>query len=332
MRGVKFIGGVALTALLLSAPGAAALGAAEGMLQWYASVAPALFPFLALMPLLTCPEATGVYERLLGRRMEARFNLPGAAASALAVGMLAGSPAGAMAARRVAARSGMNEGQLHRLALAAAGFSPAFLVSGVGAGMLGSAALGWKLAFAQAASQLAMARLLRQVWPDRTRPVSALPGEADAPPVRAAVLAVLGICGYMALFGAIAFALRAWAGPGVADALLCLMDVPSGARLLAGLSAPIGARLMLLAMLICFGGGCVAAQNLGALKGCGMDALEYLGMRTVAALLGGGAMALLLGLPEFALSMGRENPLAAACLCAALLSVPVLARLKKVGS
>ena len=80
--------GLALAALLLSAPQAAALGAARAMAQWYASVAPALFPFLALMPLLTCDEAATVYELLLGRAMRALFDLPGSTAPALAVGMI----------------------------------------------------------------------------------------------------------------------------------------------------------------------------------------------------------------------------------------------------
>ena len=129
-----------------------------------ASVAPAVFPFLALMPLLTCDEADGPTSALLGRVDRRCSACPARRPRRMVIGMVAGSPAGALAARRVAARSGMDRGQLHRVAVAAMGFSPAFLISGVGAGMLGSAAMGWRLALAQLLTQLTLALLLRGAW------------------------------------------------------------------------------------------------------------------------------------------------------------------------
>ena len=94
MKRLKWLGGLAAMALLLSKPQAASRGATEALERWYASVAPALFPFLALMPLLTCGEAVGVYEKLLARPMRVCFKLPGAAAPGMIVGMAAGTPAG----------------------------------------------------------------------------------------------------------------------------------------------------------------------------------------------------------------------------------------------
>ena len=332
MRWFKFLSGLALAALLLSAPQAAALGAARAMAQWYASVAPALFPFLALMPLLTCDEAATVYELLLGRAMRALFDLPGSTAPALAVGMIAGSPAGAVTARRIAARSGMDRGQLQRLAVAGAGFSPAFLVGGVGAGMLGSAALGWRLLLGQLLTQLTLLVATRRLWRDREHPVEPLPEEAEASPVRSAVLVALTVCGYMALFGALTGALRAWIGRGASNALLCLLDVPSGARLLAASGVEARIVLPLLAGMCGFGGICVAAQNLRALKGCGIPAGEYLAARLLAAGLCAGFVALMArfdGLGRLPFDAVRQNPLAAAALVACALSVPVLVKMRK---
>ena len=325
MRWFKFLSGLALAALLLSAPQAAALGAARAMAQWYASVAPALFPFLALMPLLTCDEAATVYELLLGRAMRALFDLPGSAAPALAVGMIAGSPAGAVAARRIAARSGMDRGQLQRLAVAGAGFSPAFLVGGVGAGMLGSAALGWRLLLGQLLTQLTLLVATRRLWRDCVQPVEPLPAEAEASPVRSAVLVALTVCGYMALFGALT-------GPRPSNALLCLLDVPSGARLLVASGAEARIVLPLLAGMCGFGGICVVAQNLRALKGCGIPAGEYLAARLLAAGLCAGFVALMArfdGPARLPFDAVRQNPLAAAALVACALSVPVLVKMRK---
>ena len=329
---LKPLAALALMALLLARPQAAALGALRAMAAWAASVAPAVFPFLALMPLLTCDEAARAYEKLLGGLTARLFRLPGAAAPAMVIGMVAGVPAGPLAARSVAARTGLDRGQLQCLAIAAMGFSPAFLISGVGAGMLGSAALGWRLLLGQLLTQLTLLVATRRLWRDRLQPVEPLPEEAEASPVRSAVLVALTVCGYMALFGALTGALRAWIGRGASNALLCLLDVPSGARLLAASGVEARIKLPLLAGMCGFGGICVAAQNLRALKGCGIPAGEYLAARLLAAGLCAGFVALMArfdGSARLPFDAVRQNPLAAAALVACALSVPVLVKMRK---
>ena len=336
MRGAKWrwLGAMALAALLLARPGAAMAGAARAMAQWATSVAPALFPFLTLLPLLTCDEAARAYRRLLGRPLRVVLDLPGAAASAMLVGVMAGAPACAMAARSVAARGGMDRGQLKRLALAVTGFSPAFLIGGVGMGLMGDAALGRRLLLAQLITQLTLSLLLRRAFRRETGPVAALPGGGEDQPVRAAVQAVLGVCGYMMLFQSTAQALAGFMGPVPAGVLLCLMDAPSGARVIAGLPPTFNAvKPLLLAAECGFGGGCVELQNLTALKDCGLRAPTYLATRALAAAIGVGCMALLSRLDAGGgAAMLRRlgaQPLETAALGAAILAIPVLARLRK---
>lgn len=333
MRQLKWLSALGLVALLMSRPQAATLGASMAMANWYASVAPALFPFLALMPLLTCREAVQAYERLLGRAMKTLFDLPGGAAPAMFIGMVGGMPAGAIAARHIAARSSMNRGQLHRVASAFAGFSPAFLVGGVGAGMLGSAALGWKLWEAQLLTQLTLALLLRRAWRDRTQPVPELLEGGGDQPVRAAVLTVLTICGYMALFGALNVVAASYIGRRSANALLCLLDVPSGALWLSSQPMDEVWKLTLLAAMCGFGGMCVAMQSLSALKGCGMSAVEYTGLRALAGAISAGWMALLLrvSLRDASMLLVKlwENPYQTAALFASILAIPALFKIRK---
>lgn len=329
---VRPLAGLLLAALLLARPQAAAAGALAAMARWHDAVAPSVFPFLALLPLLTGDEAIRAYAALLGRAAEALFKLPGAAASAMVVGMAAGTPAGAIAARRVAARSGMNRGQLQRLAVIATGFSPAFLIGGIGAGLLGSVPLGWRLALAQALTQLTLALLLRNAWADRTEPVPAADPAREEAPVRGAVLTALTIGGYMALFGALGAAARSIAG-GAADGLLCALDVPTGASLIASLPLEPSAKLVCLAAICGFGGVCAILQGLGALQDCGIRAGECFALRALAGALCAG-WALLLGEigrigPPHAL---RSQPLAAAGLCVSLLALPVWIKCVKSNS
>ena len=314
--------------LLLSKPGAAAQGAAGAMVQWYASVVPALFPFLALMPLLTCEEAVAAYEALLARPMRRCFNLPGAAAPGMMIGLVAGTPAGAMAARDIAVRAGLNRGQLQRLAMATAGFSPAFLVSGIGASMLNSPAMGWRLVGAQLLTQISLLLLLKHSWVLRTAPVCSSVSTMEERLIRGAMLGVLTICGYMMLFGALTSALGAWVGQIPAKALLCLLDVPSSALWVSGMALPESVKLPLLAGLCGFGGLCVIAQSLGVLKGCGVKALEYICVRALAGLLCASYMVLLQKLPPNGslrlIEPIRKNPLAVGGFIGANLAVPVL--------
>lgn len=328
---LKPLAGLLLAGLLLARSGAAAAGAIAGMARWYEAVAPSVFPFLALLPLLTCEAAIRAYAALFGRATRALFNLPGAAASAMAVGMMAGTPAGALAARRVAARAGMDRGQLQRLAVASMGFSPAFLVGGVGAGMLKSAALGWRLALAQGLTQLTLALLLRRAWRDRTEPVPDADSPREEAPLRGAVLSALTIGGYMALFGALGASARSVVGP-AADGLTCVLDAPSGAALLAALPLPAEARLAALAAVCGFGGVCAILQGLGALRGCGIRAGECFALRALAGLLCAGWTALLGMAGGVAPPFVRAEPLAAAALGASALAVPVLLKYTKSNS
>ena len=328
MKYLKGLGGLAAMVLLLSNPRAAAQGAAGAMVQWYASVAPALFPFLALMPLLTCGEAVAVYKALLTRLMGRCFNLPGAAAPGIMIGLVAGTPAGAMAARDIAVRAGLNRGQLQRLAVAAAGFSPAFLVGGIGAGMLNSPVMGWRLVAAQLLTQVSLLLLLKHCWVLRTTPVGVSASVIEERPIRGAVLGVLTICGYMMLFGALSSALGVWVGQTPAKILLCLLDVPSGALRVSGMALPESVKLPLLAGLCGFGGICAIVQSLGALKGCGVKAGEYMGVRALAGLLCAAYMVLLQKLPSLGglrlIEPIRKNPLAAGGFIGANLALPML--------
>ena len=199
----KLLLGVGLTLLLLCRPEDAANGAREALCQWYYVVAPSLFPFMALMPLLTCPEANRCYDAALGGLMRRLFGLPGSAASPMIVGMLAGSPAGCAAARAVAVAEGYTLGQLERVAMACCGMSPAFFISAVGAGMLGNAGLGHLLLRSQALAQVSMLALTGAFCRggEGVRPAE---NDAGGNPV----LTIINVAGTMALFGAIAGALR----------------------------------------------------------------------------------------------------------------------------
>lgn len=275
---------LAVAAAILLRPQAAVDGARGAMRLWCESVAPSLFPFLALMPALTGAEACRAYERLLGGLMGRLFGLPGAAAPAVAVGMVAGSPGGAIAVRSVAAQAPLSRADAKRLALALPGVSPAYLVLGVGHGLLGSAALGWRLAAVQAFVQLSLLVCLRGLPAgENMEEKIALPRPDRPAGMAAAVESALSICGYMVLFSAVAAVLTGPLGALPGAVLLLAADLPSGLARIFCLKEPLSALLGCAA--IGFGGLCIGAQNIDALREIGVRPGEYFCIRGLAAAL-----------------------------------------------
>lgn len=327
MKHLKWLLGIALAMLVLKYPDAAAAGALRGAAQWYANVAPALFPFMALLPLITCREALEVYEKWLGGPMRTLFGLPGAAAPALVTGMLAGSPAGALAVRRAAANSQMSEGQVERLAVATCGLSPAYLIGGIGACLLGDPAKGRMLLRAQILTQLSLAWLFRGSAATRAKTVNIIEETRDDPSVRGAVLVVLGVCGYMALFGAIARAASRLIGDTAGRVLICLLDLPSGAAV-AAQSVPTAWRLPVLAGMCGFGGACIMAQNIGVLRDCGLRPVRFCAFRLLAAIMNAGFVWINMTLSIHFSKFSDVSPLQISAIIAIILTVPAIWGLK----
>lgn len=273
MKKLKFLSAVLAAILILLRPQTAVNSAQQAMRLWYTSVAPAVFPFLALMPMLTGREACAAYNAVFARIMQPVFRLPGAAAPAVIVAVLAGSPGGAVAIRRIASETGMSRSQMNRLAMCVCGVSPAYLILGVGVSLHGSAAYGIRLALIQLAVQLGMLFFTGKMKDSEEAPVSKLPDRGN-PGVQTAVLTTLGICGYMMLFGVLAGVLSDLTGNAAGKFLLTVMDLPSGLAALPPNICP-----AITGAAVGFGGLCIAAQNMSALGNAGWT--EYLRGRSI---------------------------------------------------
>lgn len=256
----KPLGAALACALLLVFPGPALEAALEAMSLWARAFAPALLPFFAVTPALCCPEAAALYERALGRGMEGLFGCPGRGAAPLAVGFMAGSPAGATALSRV--KEGMTGAQATRTLLLSAGLSPAFLVASVGGAMLGDPALGRVLLQSQIGAVLLSGLLLRHAFRGQEKVVCG--GESRSgwaePPLRGAVAGVLTVCGWMVCFGVLARLILLAAG-GLGPALLPLLEITGGCGQIAAWPLPGQVKLTVLGFFCGAGGLAVFLQN-----------------------------------------------------------------------
>lgn len=257
---VKLMLALGFAAALAAFPAEAGAAALEGMHSWAHSVAPAMFPFVAVMPYLTCNEARRVYDRLLGGAVRRAFRLPGGCASAVVTGLMAGSPAGALAVRRVAAAEKLTRGQAARLAGIACGVSPMYALSVMGSALAGSRAVGWRLVIAQTTAQLVTGLMFRRAFEGENELLEPELQHETERPVSAAVQAVMRVGGYMALFSAGLALARRMLGDWVMYASP-FIDLPAGAEFCARSALPEWASAAALG----FGGICIACQNIGAL-------------------------------------------------------------------
>ncbi len=248
-----------LTALLLLNPKAAAAAAEEGLRLCVRTVIPSLFPFFTAVGLLTQLGAAETLQGLFAPLMGPLFHLRGACALPLLAGLLGGYPTGARTAAALYREGTLQREEAERLLGFCNNCGPSFLLGYVGAGTLGSSALGGRLLLVHVVSALLTGMLVCRIRPVRCAP--ALPSRLPAVPqtfarsvtgaVSRALSATLSICAYVVSFR-------------TAAALLPLPPLCLGAvELISGLAAlPSGrAGFVLAAAFTAWGGLSVHCQS-----------------------------------------------------------------------
>ena len=218
---MRLLTAVCLLAYLLIDSGGALLRAREAIALWASSVAPSLFPFLALLPALTDEAALVIYEKLFGKCMKKLFRISGACAAPCLIGMIAGSPAGSVATLRAYRSGAVSRRDARVLTALSTGAGPVFIISSVGGGMMNDVSKGVKLFLCAWISSLITAFLVSRVCTEGENAFSGGGKSADAPgAIREAVLGVLTVAGYMTVF-------RVFAG-GLPETVYAFFEISGG--------------------------------------------------------------------------------------------------------
>ncbi len=263
---LRLIAGIVFAAMLLISPAEALSAARQAIAVWAGSFVPALLPFFIVTPALSSDEAAQLYAKVFGRAFEFLFGCPARLSGAALIGMMAGSPAGSIAAARL--RGSATDAELTRGALLASGVSPGFLISAVGVAMLGDAHLGVILLRAQLGALLLGGLILRRAFsggaPSIPRQVSETP-RGDI--FLGASLAMLSVCAHMVAFAAAAHVVAQVLPSGYETGVLAMMEVSGGCAAVSSLMLSRAVRLILIAMCCGFGGLAIMTQNLRRLSG-----------------------------------------------------------------
>ena len=312
------LGLLCATLALMFWPQEAMEAAREGLRLCYNVILPSLFPFFVLSALVVDLGLAGYIGRALEGLMRPLFNVPGACASAFALGFVGGYPVGARTALSLYQKGLCTRTEAERLLAFCNNSGPAFILGVVGAGVFASSKVGLLLYLAHAAASVCVGLLFRFYKREGKRRERRASPTFEAERITVAFtgaiknsfLSTLNICAFVVFF-TVVIKLLFLSGllPGLAGVLGALLS-PLGfstrwaERLLTGLieltsgvwtltgDGSTSGKLSMAAFLLGWAGLSVHCQVLSFLGGSGLSVRTYIGGK----LLHGGLSALFIGL------------------------------------
>ncbi|MDD2362924.1 MAG: hypothetical protein PHH84_08240 [Oscillospiraceae bacterium] len=308
---------MAACGILLIWPNAASSGISRGLAICSSIIIPSLFPFIVLAGFIVKSGLCASIGRRFERPTRLIFGLPGCCAPGILISLIGGYPAGGIAVGELVRQGLITREQGRRMLSFCVNGGPAFIVSAIGAGMLGSVKYGVMLYSAHIAASVLIGILLR-IGTDthgnkkpskKPAPVSAshmTAASAFVESVGSACYSLLIMCGFIVLFASLlsisdasgasakfqAVMVNIFKGiwpestlKGIAACIFpCLIEVSCGsveaARI--GSEAP-----LLLGIALGWGGLSVHCQVAAALKGQKLIGRGFFAMRFLHAMLGG---------------------------------------------
>lgn len=152
----------------ISAPETVFSAATESIELWSDTVVPSMLPFFILNHLLASAGGLTLIGKIFERPVRAILKLPGEAAFVLAAGYSTGVPVSAAVIADLRKKNILSRKQGEHLLAFAANVSPGFLLSALGAGMLGNVSFGVFLAAVQYGTNLGMTLLFSAFTHDNT--------------------------------------------------------------------------------------------------------------------------------------------------------------------
>ena len=244
---------------------AAISAAEEGVRLCLETVIPSLFPFF----ILTVPITQFLWGRKLSRKFAKRLGVPAGSEGLLLVGMLGGYPMGPKAVAS-AYQAGCICRQDAKRMLCFSGYAgPAFL--------FGMAARAFPNTFCIIPIwliHLSTGIMIAGFLPGKSNRQAVIPQSDSASAMNSSLRAMAAVCGWVILFRVLlSFAERwvLWLFPISVQVLFSgIMELTNGILLLSNISS-IGCRFTLAAIILGFGGICVAMQTSSVTEDLGID-------------------------------------------------------------
>ncbi len=226
-------GGIALTFILIAYillryPTALANGVSRGLSICSAVIIPTLYPFMVFAGLLADSPLCTQPPALIGKICQQAFRLPACCGPAILISLIGGYPAGSIAIARLHDSEQISDDDARRMTLFCVNAGPAFIVSTVGAGLLGSPRAGWLLFASHAITSLGMGIVIGRRVKQSPKPSKAAPPPPNARPLATVVQdscqSLLAMCGFVVFAAAI---LSIWDASGLPLTLQQFTGIPA---------------------------------------------------------------------------------------------------------
>lgn len=301
---------IAASCGILFLPQAAAEGAGTGLSFCAKVLIPSLFPFMVLSSFVVKSGLSSFLSRPLRPITQHLFHLPGCAGATIVMALIGGYPSGARGIKALVEQGEITPKQGEQMLTFCVGAGPAFVISVVGTGLLGSAQAGIILFVSQIAASVLVGILSGRLSREShfSRPASSQISSvrfADALVESTAdsTSGMLNMCAFVILFSTLLSLLRESGFAQVITQALLFLGVPSSAAdslipiLLevtngCTLAAQNGASPAFLSFALGWAGICVHFQIFTSLNGLPFSRIKFMGFR----LLHGGISALFSGL------------------------------------
>lgn len=257
---------------------------------------PSLFPFLVLSSFLISSGALTPVTSILGRTMHRLFRLPGCCSAAILLGIIGGYPVGARTVSQLYRSQICNKKDAEKVLLFCNNAGPPFFIGVIGANLLNDAALGCRLYFIHLFSAMIIG-LAVSVKSRRkaTEAINVVVQDPRSPLLPAVLQAVTGsipvflnICAFVLLFAVLLcllqqsgllllFSAQLPGEPLLWNGIISgILELTSGADILAGSTLPLQIQLPLLSFLCGWGSLSVQMQTVSILHEADLPAKRYL--------------------------------------------------------
>ena len=283
---LTLIGALAVCAMLLALPNSAIDYMKKGLALCANSLIPSLFPFMIISEIIVSCRIGHVISKPLSPLLKKLFGIGDSGACAFIIGALCGFPIGARCAAATFDSGEMSQSELKRTLIICNNPSPAFVISTVGALILGNVRLGVVIYVCLVLSSLTVGFFARFFMKnpalmsfEKSYSPKALDSEAFTSAVKNSVGSMLSVCAFVLIFstviGCISELLRNFGAP---EAAICIMsgffELSGGALSASHLGDTF--RAAVASALFCgWSGLCVHFQIISAVGGRGASLKPY---------------------------------------------------------
>lgn len=291
--------------LLLLFPNPCLTGARNGLLLWFDTVLPTLFPFLFLSSMLIQTGTARKISKLLRPVFTPLFRVSTNCCYAILIGMVSGYPLGAKTCADLTERKEISPEEGQYLLCFCNNASPMFLISFVGGSLLGmpqgKCVLLWLTVIASAILTGALYRIshpfsVKDRYSPNQDPITgkaaanAVPPSPDNPletALESAIQIITKVGGYIILFGILGHlaTLLPFVPPLVNAVLAGFLEITTGGNAIASLPVPLPVKTVLLCAVCAFGGLSGLLQTKSVTGSSGLSVRLYFRMKLLHALL-----------------------------------------------